>query len=181
MQPFFRLVLFAYALVIHYAAGQDDWRSGQDGSVPCNAFVGTLDKGKPVYVARAALNGGLLPGKLVSRLGQAYIPFNDKEYKVSSYDVLCNSRSYSWEFFSISVQRSPVPFPASLFFNSDPPPVRVPSNAVVGGYSAVHKDNLYICKVGSSIGKVHLRHKACFYPYGGKEGNSKIFDLLVRD
>ncbi|XP_059488085.1 uncharacterized protein LOC132203931 [Neocloeon triangulifer] len=146
--------------------GQGEWRSGANGGVPPGAFVGGHDNGQPVYVARASFRGGLLPGKLVSRLGQAYVPFFNKEYKVQNYDVLVGS-NYKWDTWANT---------KDYYW---------PNSAVVGGYSAQQKDTLYVCRVNAgnnkeSIGKVHLRHKKCFYPHNGKEYDTSYFDLLLK-
>jgi Protein of unknown function (DUF3421) len=130
-------------------SGQDNWRDGNDGSVPCkNAIIGGYDGGKAVYIVRANTGVGLLPGKLVSRLGQAYVPYNDKEIRVYNYQVLCASRmtQYSWQKY-------------------DGPLTNLGLNWVVGGRSG-DGDTLYICKVRSNsqdvIGKVLLKVYYCF-------------------
>lgn len=129
-------------------SGQDNWRDGNDGSVPCsNAIIGGYEGGKPVYIVRASTGVGLLPGKLVSRIGQAFVPFNDREIRVYNYQVLCASGTqYSWQEY-------------------DGPLTNEGNNWVVGGRSGAG-DTLYICKVRAYsqdiIGKVLLKVYYCF-------------------
>jgi hypothetical protein len=122
-------------------SAQGEWRSASNGDVPGDAFIGGFENGHPVYVARANFNNGLLPGMLSSRDRKVYVPFYNVAHEVKNYDVLVGS-NYRW---------------VEWWFG----PMKFPNNAVIGGYSAVNRDTLYICKVKigknmDSIGKVHL-------------------------
>ncbi|XP_059485137.1 uncharacterized protein LOC132202312 [Neocloeon triangulifer] len=148
------------------AGGADVWKDDRNGGVPLDAFVGGYDNERKIYVGRAHFKDGLIPGKVVPQHGKAFIPWGCKEHALDSYEVLCgNNGKYDW--MPTTIQRE------------------VPSNAVIGGYSEGNRDTLYICRIvtkdgNHAIGKVHHRCENGFVPYGGKELNTGVFEILVR-
>jgi hypothetical protein len=65
------------------------WVPASGGAVPEGAVAwGHEANGEALFVCRAALNGGLHPGKVRGEFGAANIPFGGKEVKVFSYEVL---------------------------------------------------------------------------------------------
>ena len=67
------------------------WVKASGGRVPDGAVVAGFEAdGKPLYVARAAYNGGIHQGKVRLEFGAANIPWGGKEVKVADYEVLVN-------------------------------------------------------------------------------------------
>lgn len=54
----------------------------------------------------------------------------------------------------------------------------VPPGAVRGGFDG---ENLYVCTVGISIGKLAPSHGKCYVPYGGREIGYNKYQVLVGD
>jgi hypothetical protein len=54
----------------------------------------------------------------------------------------------------------------------------VPPGAVQGGFDG---ENLYVCSIGGSIGKLAPGHRKCYVPYGGREIGYGKYQVLVVD
>ncbi|TQS40630.1 DUF3421 domain-containing protein [Cryptosporangium phraense] len=68
------------------------WVRATKGSVPPNAAPhGRESDGKPLWVCRAAINGGLYPGKVRPAFGAANVGWNSSEIKVAEYEVLADA------------------------------------------------------------------------------------------
>lgn len=65
-----------------------EWVPASGGDVPKDAIRAGVDSGNKCYVARAHMEGGLIPGKLHKTHSSVYIPFNMKEVPVDDYEVL---------------------------------------------------------------------------------------------
>lgn len=65
------------------------WLPGSGGGVPGGAIQGgTTSKGEPLYIGRVRIEDGLVIGKVHPSHGCAYIPYYQKEYKYTDYEVL---------------------------------------------------------------------------------------------
>lgn len=68
--------------------GAGVWVDMTSGQVPPGAVIGGQDcSGEPLYVARAQHRGALIPGKLVSSHGCAYIAWGGEEHGKPEYQV----------------------------------------------------------------------------------------------
>lgn len=66
------------------------WLSASNGAVPVGAVVGGSGaQGEPIFIIRCAHEGEIIPGKLVSGLQKAFIPWAEEEYSHEEYEVLC--------------------------------------------------------------------------------------------
>lgn len=66
------------------------WVSASNGEVPIGAVVGGSDaQGEPIFIIRCDHEGETIPGKFVSSLKKAYIPWGEEEYEYDMYEVLC--------------------------------------------------------------------------------------------
>jgi hypothetical protein len=54
----------------------------------------------------------------------------------------------------------------------------VPPGAVKGGFDG---ENLYVCSIGGSIGKLAPRHRKCYVPFAGREIGYDKYQVLVVD
>lgn len=137
------------------------WVAASGGQVPPSAFAGGEDNGEPVYVVRAPLNGGIIPGKLVPSHGQCYVPWGGQENPVREYEVLCD-------------------FPGQWLASSGG---NIPSNAVTAGQSE-DGEPLYIGRVvhdgALTVGKIQPSHGVCYIPYGGQELSFPDYEVLVQ-
>jgi hypothetical protein len=69
--------------------GGGKWVDASNGNIPEGAIcLGNEKDGTPIFVARAAYNGGIHPGKIRHGFGAANIPYGNKEVKVANYQVL---------------------------------------------------------------------------------------------
>ena len=67
------------------------WVKASGGRVPDGAVVAGFEAdGKPLFVARAAYQGGIHQGKVRLEFGAANIPYGGNEIKVTNYEVLVN-------------------------------------------------------------------------------------------
>lgn len=68
--------------------GGNLWVDATSGQVPPGAVaVGQDCSGEPLYVARAQHQGAMLPGKLASSHGCAYVPWGGQEHGKNEYQV----------------------------------------------------------------------------------------------
>lgn len=66
------------------------WVAAADGEVPVGAVEGgTCGQEEPIYVVRCTHEENVVPGKLVPRTNNAYIPLNGEELTKNEYEVLC--------------------------------------------------------------------------------------------
>lgn len=63
------------------------WVPATSGQVPPSSIQAGQDNGEPLYVARAQHEGALIPGKLVSSHGCAYIAWGGAEHPKKEYEV----------------------------------------------------------------------------------------------
>lgn len=54
----------------------------------------------------------------------------------------------------------------------------VPPKAVVGGFDG---ENLYVCSIGTALGKLASRQRKCYVPYNGSELAYDKYQVLVVD
>lgn len=77
-----------------YPTNAPKWIPSSNGSVPPNAVTaGTDVSGELIYVARAAHEGALIPGKLVPSHRVAYVAWGGRENPKDGYEVRASSPS----------------------------------------------------------------------------------------
>ena len=138
------------------------WKKASGGRVPDGAAVAGFEaNGEPLFVARAAYQGGIHPGKVRLAFGAANIPYGGAEVKVADYEVLLGE--VRWVKASGG---------------------RVPDGAVVAGFEA-NGEPLFVARAtyqgGIHPGKVRLAFGAANIPYGGKEVKVAEYEVLVTD
>lgn len=123
-------------------------------------ILGGEDNGEPIYVIRSNFQGGIIPGKLLSSHGIAYVPWGGQENPCPEYEVLCDF-SGTWTSCSGG---------------------NVPDNAVAAGQSE-DGEPLFVGRVvheGSlTVGKVQQSHGVCYIAYGGQELGFPDYEILV--
>lgn len=73
--------------------GQGSWVWVNGGAIPESAIRGGIEAdGRPLFIARAAIGGGLHPGK-AHRGGGAMIPYGGVEHLIDRYEVLVSQPS----------------------------------------------------------------------------------------
>ncbi|XP_020909031.1 natterin-1 [Exaiptasia diaphana] len=141
------------------------WKDASYGGLPDYPVAGGSDyPGEVLHVARIKLHSGQTPGKMDVSDRKAHASWGGREHFDSNYQILTNP---GW--------KSHLEWKASSGNH-------VPANAVIGGY-----DNgrpLYVARVRYSDGHMIPGKAAFFYGkayvgYGGKEYESKTFDVLV--
>ncbi|XP_041975354.1 uncharacterized protein LOC121730395 isoform X2 [Aricia agestis] len=143
------------------AVGGSLWVDATSGQVPPGAVAAGQDcSGEPLYVARAQHEGALLPGKLASSHGCAYIPWGGTEHGKNGYQVLVGGPN-NW-----------VPTSGS----------NIPPGALPGGESE-DGEPLFIGRVrheGSvTPGKVQQSHGVCYIPFAGQELGFPEYEILL--
>lgn len=137
------------------------WVPASSGQVPPSSFAGGEDDGEPLYVIRANFNGGLIPGKLKSSHGCAYIPWGGAENAVNDYEVLCD---FNGQWLAASGGN-------------------IPPNAVTAGQSE-DGEPLYVGRVVHDgylvVGKVQPSHGVLYIPFGGQELSFGDYEILVQ-
>lgn len=145
----------------NYPTNAPKWIQSGNGSVPPNAVVAGNDvSGELIYVARAAHEGAVIPGKLVPSHRIAYVPWGGRENPKDSYEVLCDCAA-RW-----------VPVAGT----------QIPPNAFQGGHSE-NGEPLFIGRClheGSTTpGKVQPSHGVCYIPFGGQEIAKQQYEILT--
>ncbi|KAL0851414.1 hypothetical protein ABMA28_007224 [Loxostege sticticalis] len=143
------------------AGGPGQWIDMSAGQVPPGAVVGGQDcNGEPMYVARAAHEGAVIPGKLVQSHGAAYVPWGGLEHGKPEYQVLVGGFN-NW-----------VPTSGSS----------IPPGAFPGGQSE-DGETLFIGRVrheGSlTTGKVQQSHGVCYISFAGQELGFPEYEILL--
>ncbi|KAK9731957.1 Protein of unknown function (DUF3421) [Popillia japonica] len=155
----------AYSAPAPYSAGPGAfgsvcWVQATSGQVPPNAFGGGEDNGEPMYVIRGTFNDGLIPGKLLSSHGCAYVPWGGNENGINTYEVLCD---FNGDWIDCSGGN-------------------IPPNALTAGQSE-DGEPLYVGRVlhegTMTVGKVQQSHGVCYIPYGGNELGFPDYQILV--
>ena len=143
---------------------QLEWKSASSGDCPKYGIHAGVDSGNKCFVARAHMEGGVIPGKLHKTHTSVYIPYDGKEVPVEDYEVLCGP-------------------PACLSW-IDCSGGNIPPHAVQGGHDP-SGDTLYIGRVihnGTvTVGKVHPSHGSCYVAYGGDELAFTDYEILVKN
>ena len=138
------------------------WVKYSEGSSLQGAVLGGYDRGNPLYVARAAHEGSLVPGKYHAGYKTAYVSWGGKELeKKENFEILLAGSALEWKSADGGA---------------------VPDGAVEGGHRP-DRGPLYIVRAKvdgcDSIGKLNPQHKFCHLPYGGKEHLVKQYQVLV--
>ncbi|CAG9581151.1 unnamed protein product [Danaus chrysippus] len=139
------------------------WKNASHGNAPANSLVAGHDvDDEPIYIARAEYEGDLVPGKLVSSHGAAFVPWGGKEITRLNYEVLIDSTN-NW------VKAS----------NGD-----VPANAVVGGRTIIGEP-LYVGRVyylnTITPGKIQRSEGVCYIPFNGDELHFPEYEVLLEN
>ncbi|KAL1508232.1 hypothetical protein AB1Y20_004349 [Prymnesium parvum] len=142
--------------VVAFAIHRLYWRPAEHGDVPDDALpVGKEAEGDPLFLARAAIEGGVHPGKLCRALGSCRLGYGGTEHCAPRYAVLC-----------CATARVPLPLQPH-------DGVGTPAGALVGGWEA--DGTRLLAAVGTDPaggrcpGKTRAGFSGCNVGFGGKE------------
>lgn len=138
-----------------------EWITPNGTNIPANAVIaGENEGGETLFVCRAPVNGGALPGKLIGSSGKCIISFGGTVYSASKYDVLVGS-DYNW----VAQFDGEVPFDA------------VPAGKGKSG------EALFSCRgeINSRRypGRIQRDSKGCYVPFKGKETKAHWYEVLT--
>eukprot|EP00727_Mastigamoeba_balamuthi_P012927 m51a1_g8257 hypothetical protein (322) ;mRNA; f:173559-174775 len=142
------------------------WVPVNGGDVPQGAVQGGSDAGSPLYVARAAHDGALTPGKALPAHACMYVPFGGQEVRYTSYEVL------------VLEPNAPQPRWVTVA-----PGQRIPDSGAAG--HDIGGEPLWVARIpfegGLCIGKAGNHLHGITVPYGGKEHHitSQPFEVLL--
>ncbi|XP_061190103.1 natterin-3-like [Saccostrea echinata] len=136
------------------------WVSTMGSNIPEGAIrAGYEGDGKPLFIAKARIEGTMTPGKCGFHLNGAHIPYGTKEQIINQYEVLVlplkNFGFLDWQ----KASNGNVPHNA---YETD-------GGIYVG--RAFHKGSLV-------PGKIHVEHRCAYISYGGKEFSYKDYEVL---
>lgn len=139
-----------------------EWVKTSGSKIPDNAIrAGYEENGRPLFIARAKMEGTWTPGKCSPNYDGAYIPYDGKELIVKDYDVLVypiNAVGFlDWKHAS----GGNVPDNA---YKTD-------TDLYVG--RALYSGSLIPCKISTS-------HKCAYMGYCKKEHNNKEYEVLCQ-
>lgn len=132
--------------------------------IPQHVFVGGHDSTshEQLFIGRAMHNKWLIPGKIPRGSTTLLIPYFGEEIPVDEFEILVAEEKHALQW---------VPQRDGAY----------PENAVKGGF----EDDviLYVARAkdpdgGACIGKLHPRHKVCYFPWKGKENHSYEYEVL---
>ena len=141
------------------------WVKTTRNNIPDFAIrAGYDDNGKPLFIARAKVDGVLTPGKCGTHLtGGAYIPYCGKERIIKEYEVLVLPNSalgfYDWILASNGI----VPGKA----------IKTDKDIYVG--RVLYSGSLIPCKIAT-----FSPHMCAYMGYGEKEHNTKEYEVLCQ-
>ena len=143
------------------------WVPTSWGWIPENAIrAGYEEDGRPLYVARARIEGVMTPGKAGPHLPGACIPYYDKEHIFEKYEILV------------------LPAGSSGFYQYEPVHAsrRVPENALKTDDND-HGFSVYVGRFyhrGSLIPGKIVPDLCAYGPYRGEEVSSDAYEYLVK-
>lgn len=131
-----------------------------NSSLPMDAIVGGYEN-EPLYIARAIHFNSLTPGKYLRTTNKMFVPWGHTAYRKYDFEILCGF-NYEWVKTSDNY---------------------IPENAVVGGYSEVRYEPLYIGRAMVKnfllVGKVHVLYNTCYVPFDNMEIEVGSYEILV--
>ncbi|CAG9812305.1 unnamed protein product [Chironomus riparius] len=132
------------------------WSKFKEG-VPENAVRSNYDDNDKYYVHRAYHEGDLIPGKFAILERKSYISYDGKEYIKDNSELLTHT-NYVW---------------------SDN---RNDGLQLIDGGEDKYGTKLYICRVAHKETWVggKLLNNFCYFPWGGEELNSSLYQALKR-
>ena len=140
------------------------WVSATGSQIPEGAVrAGYEADGKPLFIARAYMEGILTPGKCGYHLPGAHIPYGCKEHVRPNYEVLVHKTNAVGFFDWKRASSGKVP---KLAYKTD-------KDTYVG--RAVYSGSLIPCKIATSP-----PHWCAYMGYGGKEHNTKEYEVLCQ-
>ncbi|KAI9208164.1 uncharacterized protein BJ171DRAFT_235573 [Polychytrium aggregatum] len=146
------------------------------GNIPANAVPGGFEvDGRPLFIARADIFGGLHPGKCGAHLKGATVSYGDLEYHVVDYDVLVADGNFADHFIWVVCTGE---------FNPGPSGGTEPEYMIAGYEAGTYGAPRYIIQ-GKHEGGVHPGKAGpglpCgLIPYGDKEVYCKTYRALKR-
>ncbi|XP_049873966.1 uncharacterized protein LOC126372310 [Pectinophora gossypiella] len=140
-----------------------DWVEVDSNSpFPDDALIAGFENEQPLYVARARINGSLCVGKYLRSKRRGYFPWGGRQYVEDEVELL-TGYNVKWVKTKGAC---------------------IPENAVVGGYSEVRREPLYIGRAmyenNLLVGKVHVLYKACYFAHRRKEVEVSAYEIMVR-
>ncbi|RWS10197.1 uncharacterized protein B4U79_06805 [Dinothrombium tinctorium] len=137
------------------------WFPTSDGYLPENAVIGGEDiNGEPLFVGRAIQAGDTIPGKVVPSHGVCYVSYGGREHAHREYQVLVSNRELKWKKAKEGKVKKRA-IPAGLCEDGE--------LLFVG--RAFHDNSLV-------IGKVHPSHGVLYFPFGGQEHHTSVYEIL---
>lgn len=152
-----------YEVFIGIPLGEDIhcWKPLIDQNIPSNANVGGFHERSYLYIGHSNHRGSCTPGMVSTVTKRCHIAWGGSEHRKAEFEILCNCRG---KFVESKLGQVPV-------------------GAVLGGYSEVVGEPLFIgrVKVKESliVGKVQPSHKVCYIPVGGKEVAFERYEVFV--
>ncbi|CAH1392910.1 unnamed protein product [Nezara viridula] len=141
------------------SAGIGVWVPAAHGTIPPNAVQGGFEY-EQQYVGRAMLNGGLIPGKVISSHRVCYVPLAGSEHRLTDYEILCDCGG-TW------VKTT----------NGNIPPTAIPGGKTEDG------ETLYIGRAEHigilTGGRVQRSQGLCYVSHSGKEFGKTDYEILV--
>jgi hypothetical protein len=139
------------------------WLVTSDGSIGESAVRGATNYDLPLYVCRTRIDAQILPGVMSPVNRRCVVTFNGRIWSQPDYEVLQMSNP-RW-----------MPMGRELPGNAV-----VAAQEIVPGVEGYPPRNIYICRVGYSIGRYHPLTRVCYFPYGGQPSQAgQFFDILV--
>ncbi|XP_022291764.1 natterin-1-like [Crassostrea virginica] len=140
------------------------WVTTTGNEIPEGAMrAGYEADGRPLFIARAPIEGILTPGKCGYHIQGALLPFGCKEQVVHQYEVLVHQTNALGFFDWHRASNGTVPKEA---FQTD-------KDTYVG--RAFYSGSLIPCKISTNPS-----HRCAYMGSGGKEHNTKEYEVLCQ-
>ncbi|OWR42171.1 hypothetical protein KGM_201504 [Danaus plexippus plexippus] len=175
------------------------WVPAKNGEVPQGAdYAGFNKAGERIYIARAEHQGALIPGKVITSNGCAFVSWGGLAFQKQEYEVLVDGPKnwVSYKGPKIPLKAFPggktenheVLFIGRVTYKDETTPGKAsngdaPANSLVAGYD-VTGEPIYVARAeheGDLVpGKLVSSHKGAFLPWGGMEISKKEYEVLIK-
>jgi len=137
------------------------WAKTEGCNIPENAVrAGYEEDGRPLYIARACIDGIMTPGKAGCHLAGAFIPYGGKVHIVQHYEIFVMPSGSQGFYKWLPDLKGYVPLNA----------VETAPGVFVGRFQ----------HCGSLVpGKIDWNNGCAYIPYGGQEVSSPCYESFV--